>query len=139
MMEAYWLWWMFAVGLIVVEMMSGTLYLLAVAFGLAVAGLAAFFGVSWPVQVVLAALLCSVSVGLTHRWKKQHAEPAGRSNLANDLGQDVQVVSWKDERNARVSYRGAEWDARLADEAVADSSRQTWRTKDIVGSMLIIQ
>ncbi|MDD5058617.1 MAG: NfeD family protein [Sideroxydans sp.] len=138
-MEAHWLWWMFAVILVVSEMLTGTLYLLAVAFGLAVAGLAAFLGASWAVQVVLAALLCSVSVAWTHRWKKQHAQPEERSNLANDIGQEVRVVSWKDDRNARVSYRGAEWDARLADDAVADRSRQTWRTKDMVGSMLIIQ
>lgn len=137
-MEAHWLWWMFAVLLVAVEMFSGTLYLLAVAVGLAIAGLAAFLGASWEVQGVLAALLCSVSVAWIHRWKKHHAHPKERSNLANDLGQEVRVVSWKDERQARVSYRGAEWDARLADDAAADRSRLTWRTKDMVGSLLII-
>ncbi len=138
-MEAHWLWWMFAVILVASEMLTGTLYLLAVAFGLAVAGLAAFLGASWAVQVVLAAALCSVSVAWIHRWKKQHAQPEERSNLANDIGQDVRVVSWSDDRHARVSYRGAEWDARLADDATVDRSRQVWRTKDMVGSQLIIQ
>ena len=138
-MEAHWLWWLFAVILVVAEMLSGTFYLLAVAFGLAVAGLAAFFGVAWPVQVVLAALLCSGSVAWIYRWKQANTRPEERSNMANDIGQNVRVASWTDERHARVNYRGAEWDARLAEDAVADPARQTWRIKDIVGSLLIIQ
>lgn len=137
-MEAYWLWWSLAVVLIVGEMFTGTFYLLAVVFGLAAGGLAAFLGAGVPVQILLAALLCTVCVVLIHRWKQQHADPQERSNLAADIGKQVSIVRWADDRHARVSYRGAEWDAQLSPEVLADSDRRTWLIKDIAGTQLII-
>jgi membrane protein implicated in regulation of membrane protease activity len=41
-MEAYWIWWLVALVLVIAEMSSGTFYLIAVAFGLAVAGIVAY-------------------------------------------------------------------------------------------------
>ncbi len=138
-MEAYWIWWLAAVALVIAEMSSGTFYLIAVAFGLAVAGFVAYMGVAWSGQAIVAAVLCSASVAGIYRWNKQHARPHENVNFANDIGQTVRAVNWSDERHARVSYRGAEWDAELAGEAVADAARQTWRIKEISGSRLIIE
>lgn len=138
-MEAYWIWWLAALALVIAEMSSGTFYLIAVASGLAVAGLVAYLGVAWSGQAVVAALLCSASVAGIYRWNKQHALPHQNPNFANDIGQTVRVVSWSDERHARVSYRGAEWDAELADKAAADAARQAWRIKEIIGTRLIIE
>jgi len=138
-MEAYWVWWLAAVVLVIAEISSGTFYLIAVAFGLAVAGLAAYMGVSWGGQAAVAALLCLASVAGIYRWKQRHAHPHEQTNLAYDIGQSVHIVQWADERHARVSYRGAEWDAELATKAAADAARQTWRIKEINGSLLIIE
>ncbi len=138
-MEAHWIWWLAAVVLVIAEMSSGTFYLIAVAFGLAVAGLAAYLGMAWSGQAAVAALLCSASVAWIYRWRKPHAKPHEQANLAYDIGQDVHVVQWSDERHARVSYRGAEWDAELARTALPDSNRQKWRIKEISGSQLIIE
>jgi len=138
-MEAYWIWWLAALALVIAEMSSGTFYLIAVASGLAVAGLVAYLGVAWSGQAVVAAVLCSASVAGIYRWNKQHARPHQNPNFANDIGQTVRVVSWSDERHARVSYRGAEWDAELADKAAADAARQAWRIKEITGTRLIIE
>ncbi len=138
-MEAYWIWWLAALVLVIAEMFSGTFYLIAVAFGLAVAGLVAYLGVAWSGQAAVAAVLCSASVAGIYRWNKQHAKPHEQANLAYDIGQDVHVVHWLDERRARVSYRGAEWDAELSGKAAADAARQTWRIKEIVGARLIIE
>jgi len=139
-MEAYWIWWLAALALIIAEMSSGTFYLLAVAAGLAVAGLAAYVGMAWGGQVAVAALLCSASVAGIYRWKRQRAEPHERSsNFSSDFGQTVHVVRWSDERHARVSYRGAEWDAELAEAVAADAGRQAWRIREISGSRLIIE
>ena len=44
-----------------------------------------------------------------------------------------------DERHARVSYRGAEWDAELARTASPDPARQKWRIREIIGTQLIIE
>lgn len=138
-MEAYWVWWLMAVVLVIAEMLTGTFYLLAIATGLAVAGLAAYLGVEWGGQAVLAALLCSACVAGIFRWKQQHTNPHEQANLAYDIGQDVHVVQWSDDRHARVSYRGAEWDAELAKGASPDSARQKWRIREVVGSQLIIE
>lgn len=138
-MEAHWIWWLVAVVLVIAEMFSGTFYLIAVAFGLAVAGWAAYLGVVWSGQVAVAAVLCSASVAGIYRWNKRHARPHENTNFSNDIGQAVRVVSWSGERKARVSYRGAEWDAELAGKVAADAARQTWRIKEIVGARLIIE
>ncbi|MEO8332498.1 MAG: NfeD family protein [Gallionella sp.] len=138
-MEAYWIWWLAAVVLVIAEMLSSTFYLVAVAFGLATAGLAAYLGVAWIGQAVIAAVLCTISVGWIHFWKQKQPKLHGQSNIAYDIGQDVQIARWLDERHARVNYRGAEWDAELSAKAAADAARQVWRIRDIVGSRLIIE
>ena len=138
-MEAYWIWWLMAVMLVIAEMFSSTFYLLAVATGLVAAGLAAYLGMAWGGQAAVAALLCSASVAGIFRWKQQHTNPHEQSNLAYDIGQSVLVVRWSDDRHARVSYRGAEWDAELAKNALPDSARQKWRIREMVGSQLIIE
>lgn len=138
-MEAYWIWWLVAVALVIAEMSSGTFYLIAIAFGLAAAGMVAYLGMGWSGQVMVAAALCSTSVALIHHWNKQRCHPRVNSNFANDIGQSVRIVSWSDENHARVSYRGAEWDAELAGHALLDTARQTWRITAITGSRLIIE
>ena len=138
-MEAYWIWWLAAVVLVIAEMISSTFYLIAVAFGLATAGLAAYLGASWFGQAVIAAALCTISVGGIYFWKQKQVKTHGQTNLAFDIGQTVHIVSWLDERHARVSYRGAEWDAELAGKAQVEAARQEWRIKEFVGSRLIIE
>ena len=138
-MEAYWIWWLAAVVLVIAEMLSGTFYLLAIAFGLATAGLTAYLGMAWVGQAAIAALLCTLSVGGIHRWKRGLNAASGQSNFAYDIGQMVEAMHWRDDRHVRVSYRGAEWDAELASSAAADTSRQDWRIKEVNGSRLIIE
>jgi membrane protein implicated in regulation of membrane protease activity len=130
---------MAAVVLVIAEMNSGTFYLVAVAFGLAAAGLAAYLGMAWGGQVAIAALLCTVSIAGIYRWKQQQEPILKQGNHAYDIGQSVQALRWSDERHARISYRGAEWDAELAGTASADTVRKTWLIREIAGSRLIIE
>ncbi len=130
---------MAAVVLVIAEMNSGTFYLIAVAFGLSVAGVAAYLGVPYSGQAVIAALLCSASVAAIHRWKQRQGAFPEQANLAYDIGQTVQAVYWSDERHARVSYRGAEWDAELSGTATPDMAQRNWRIREVVGSRLIIE
>ena len=138
-MEAYWMWWLAAVVLVIAEMFTGTFYLLAIAAGLASAGLAAYVGVAWAGQAAVAALLCTACVAGIFRWKQPHANSHEQANLAYDIGQEVHIVRWADDRHARVSYRGAEWEAELAKNASPDPARQKWRIREVVGSQLIIE
>jgi len=138
-MEAYWIWWMAAVVLVIAEMFSGTFYLISVALGLAAAGVSAYMGLGWEGQAAIAAMLCTVSIAGIYRFKQGHSGEHEQSNLAYDIGQTVQVVNWSGERHARVNYRGAEWVAELSPSAATDATRQNWRIKQIVGSSLIIE
>lgn len=115
-MEVY-LWWVIAgIALIIVELLSGTFYLL-------VAGLAAFAGAaasylqySFWVQAVIAAAVTTTGVVLVNRFRvAQSASP----DTGLDVGQRVVLDSWvsKKDRLARVRYRNALWDARVLDEA----------------------
>jgi membrane protein implicated in regulation of membrane protease activity len=52
---------------------------------------------------------------LVRRWHRSH-QPAGTGDDLLDLGQAVILEEWLDgdSGRARVKYRGASWDARLA-------------------------
>lgn len=137
-MDRYWMWWLAAVVLVIAEMFSGTFYLLAVACGLGAAGFAAYWGIAENGQALIAALLCSASVAAIFFWKRQSLQQV-QTNFAYDIGQTVHIASWSDARHARVNYRGAEWDAELADTALIYAEKTAWRIKAIVGSLLIIE
>lgn len=138
-MESHWMWWLVTIFLVVAEMFSGTFYLLALALGVAAAGLAALMGVAANGQALTAALLCTISVVGLYFWKQKAAPATEQSNFSYDIGQTVTIASWTDARRTRVNYRGAEWDAQLATEAVSDTAKQEWRIKAISGSLLIIE
>ena len=48
----------------------------------------------------------------THRWRLARAMPPAEPPL--DVGHAVRVDTWRADGTARVTYRGAEWDAELA-------------------------
>lgn len=137
-MESYWMWWLAALMLVIAEMFSGTFYLLAVACGLFAAGIAAYLGMAVNGQFVVAALLCSASIAAIHYWKGKNPSKS-QSNFAYDVGQTVHIAKWSDERHARVNYRGAEWDAQIADAVPGDAQRSAWKIREIRGSLLIIE
>ncbi len=109
----YW-WWILAAILVVAELLTGTLYLLAIALGAAAAGLAALFGLSGWLQLLICALVTALGAYWVHR--KRIAEPpeppeSQNPNLQTDIGHYVYVQSWESGGRARVQYRGTEWDA----------------------------
>lgn len=113
-MEHY-VWWAVAgIGLIIVEMMSGTLILLVLGLAAFAGAAAAWLGASFWVQalaaVALAAIGMIVASGLK---KKQSAEEKNDDSL--DVGHTVIVESWVSEADgvAKVRYRNATWDARV--------------------------
>lgn len=131
------MWWLLALALVIAEMFSGTFYLLAIAGGFAAAGWVAYLGMIWSAQAITAAVVCSASVAAIYFWKRGETAST-QGNFSYDIGQVVHVTSWTDARHARVSYRGAEWDAQLADDVVADPQKSAWRIRALQGSLLII-
>jgi membrane protein implicated in regulation of membrane protease activity len=112
----YW-WWVLALGIGILELLTGTFYLLMIALGCAAAGGAAALGAPVWVQLVSAALVALAGAA----WVRQlragapAAAPAGRNpDVIADVGERVRVDAWDEERRARVRHRGTQWTAELA-------------------------
>jgi len=115
-MSVEWIWWICAAMLIGAELLSGTFYLLAVGIAVALGGAAAWAGASMPIQFGIAGVLGVALTIAAHRWRLARASPPPQPSL--DVGQAVQVETWKGDGTARVHYRGSTWDAELESAAV---------------------
>jgi membrane protein implicated in regulation of membrane protease activity len=113
---ADWINWLVAAGvLVVLELFSGTFYLLMIAIGLGFGALAALAGVSVPFQTIVAAVVGVIATLLLHRsrlGRPARTNPARDPNVNLDIGQRITVDQWNDGK-ARVMYRGALWDVEL--------------------------
>ncbi len=115
-MEPWLIWVVAGFALIIAELLSGTFYLLVIGVGAFAGALMAYLDSGVFVQGVVASALALVGAFAVNRWhKSQPKGDAGRANLL-DRGQPVVLEGWvnEDARIARVKYRGAWWDARLA-------------------------
>ncbi len=110
-MEHYIYWFLLALVLLGLEMVTGTFYLLMVAVAMALAGATALLGAGMVSQLTVCAIAVIAGTILLRHWKSTQASPP--SNVSFDVGQQVKVLRWNDDGSARVFYRGAEWDAEL--------------------------
>lgn len=133
-MEIYIYWFLLALILLGLEMVTGTFYLLVVAIAMAVGGLAALLtaGIAW--QLILCAITVIVGTIILRRWKSTQASEA--PNASFDIGQPVKVHKWNDNGSARVFYRGAEWDAEL--ESADTPHEGTLYIAAVRGSALVL-
>lgn len=134
-----WMGWLAAAGvLIVLELFSGTFYLLMMAVGLAFGALAAWLGAAMPVQTITAAVVGIVATALLHRsrfGRKPRLDAARDRNVNLDIGEVVAVDTWRD-GHARVMYRGAPWDVALGPGAQPQAG--DFRIVEVQGSRLIV-
>lgn len=119
-MQAYVWWWILAAVLVGVELTSGTFYLLVYGIAAAAAGVAAWLGAGFGVQLLAAGVIAVLGTLALRHWKRSTAHPEA-SVQDMDIGQTVQIESWQGGRG-QVKYRGALWDAEAESEAV-DSAR----------------
>ena len=113
-------WWLAAGALVAAELATGTFYLLMLAAGCAAGALAAHAGAGDTAQVVVAALLgggATVAWHLRQRAAPRAAQADRNPDVNMDIGQTVKVAAWSDDGTARVQYRGAAWNVRLAPAA----------------------
>ena len=136
---ADWMGWLVAAGvLVILELFTGTFYLLMVAIGLAVGGGVALAGAAGPVQAIAAAVVGVLATGLLHRSRLGHpAKTDARRdrNVNLDIGQRVAVPAW-DNGRALVMYRGALWDVELT-HGVAPHAGE-FRIVEVQGSRLVV-
>jgi membrane protein implicated in regulation of membrane protease activity len=113
---AEWMGWLVAAGVLtVLELFTGTFYLLMIAIGLGIGGIVALAGAGLALQALAAAAVGVLATGLLHRSRfgRPARQDATRDRNVNlDIGQRVTVPAW-DNGRARVMYRGALWDVEL--------------------------
>ncbi len=116
-MDLYLAWAITGIALIIVEMLTGSFYLLVLGIAALCAAAAAWLGFSFWVQAVLIAAVAVTGVMLVKRFRGRSGPAAQR---ALDIGQSVTLESWISEADglARVSYRNAQWEAQVSGERV---------------------
>ena len=134
-MTAWMVWLALAGVLVILELFSGTFYLLMVALGLVAGALAAWINLSAEVQILLAALVGAAAALALRRRRPKKADSARDPNINLDIGQSLHVSHWH-EGTARVMYRGALWDVELAHGAHAKPGQFVIR--EVRGSRLIV-
>ena len=112
-MEMYLLWAVTGIVLIIIEMLTGTFYLLVLGIAALVAAAAAYLGQSFWVQAVIVAAVSVLGVILIKRFRGKD-RPASDQGL--DIGQAVTLEAWISEPDglARVKYRNAQWEAQVS-------------------------
>lgn len=136
-MDTHTLWLILSALLVGTELLSGTLYLLAVAVGPLLAALLAWQGLSLTQQLLAAAAGACLGVWLVQRLRPRQdaTRPAD-----DDIGQPVRIVSCQSPRQARVHYRGTEWQAELSPDSDARLTADgvTWLITGKHGNTLLI-
>ncbi|MDR6889037.1 MULTISPECIES: NfeD family protein [Variovorax] len=135
------IWWLIAGAAIVLELLSGTVYLLLLATGFAAAAIAAHVGLGTVTQLVVAAV---VGVGAVLVWYTvQRRRPAAPPTEANrdvnmDIGEIIHVEAWHPDGTATVRYRGAQWTV-VQRAGRASSAAGEHRVVEVVGSRLVVE
>lgn len=120
---AAWIGWLCAAGvLVILELLTGTFYLLMIALGLCAGAVAAYAGSSIIVQIVGAAgigIVTTVSLNRSRFGALANTTRASDQNPNLDIGQSVAVDVWHHRSDgvftARAMYRGALWDIESID------------------------
>lgn len=133
------LWWLLAGAVVAVELLTGTFYLLMIAFGLVAAATVAHLGAGVEVQTLAAAVLGGGAVVAWHlkRDRSRTELPAqANANVNMDIGETVQVSAWNSDGTADVKYRGANWT--VIHRAGTSPATGAHRVAEVVGNRLLV-
>lgn len=143
---AQWMVWLIAAGAVVIlELFSGTFYLLMIALGIIAGSAVAYAGGALEVQLIVAAvvgLLATIVLRQSKFGKSSRTDAARDPNVNLDIGQMIMVDAWHiappggNRQTARVMYRGALWDVEMAHDGAAAPGQYVIR--EMQGSRLIV-
>src|SRR5258706_16138389 len=89
-------WLLAGLLLVVVELMTGTFYLLILSIAAGIGSLVAFLGLSLWIQAVVAAIAAVVGARVLHRYHPA-ANATSPKDIDNDVGQTLPPQSWVSE------------------------------------------
>ena len=135
-MQGYVGWFLLAFALLGLEMLSGTFYMIVFSIAAAAGGIAAYFHLSISVQLIVATLVGVIGTRAVRTWKLKNMRPDSAADRNLDIGQAVQVETWRDDGSLRVQHRGSQWDAQL--ESADTPHDVPLYIKDQHGSVLIL-
>lgn len=133
------IWWLLAGGAVVVELLTGTFYLLMLAIGLAAGAIAAHLGLGLAGELVAAAVVGGGAVVAWHlKRRRDPAQLPAQSNrdVNLDVGETVQVDAWAPDGTATVKYRGAQWT--VVHRTGQAPSTGSHRVAEVVGNRLVV-
>jgi membrane protein implicated in regulation of membrane protease activity len=132
-----WIWWLvLAFGLLILELLTGTFYLMVIAVALAAGGVASLAGATLALQLVVAAAVGFAGALWLRRSRFGRLKTEGDELQSLDVGQLVRVDGWSAGNTARAQYRGAEWDVVLAPGETAAPGEFVIRA--VQGSRLVV-
>ena len=119
-MDEDFLWAILGLTLVIIELLTGTFYLLVLGIAAFGAALAAWFGQGFPLQAVVAAVIAALGCYGVHVYRTKNST---RQMAPVDAGQPANFEGWVDQgaRLARVNYRGASWEALVDGDVAVDA------------------
>lgn len=140
-----WINWLIATGAVVVlELFSGTFYLLMIALGLAAGALVAWLGGGVAVQLICAAAVgagATIALRRSRFGLRQRVDADRDPNINLDIGQTIPIKSWQHSGGqiyaARAMYRGAQWDVECVSPSVPEPG--LYRIIAVRGSQFIVE
>ena len=109
------IWFAIALVALVLEVFSGTFYLLVLSIACAITGVLDWaFHTPFAVNITVCAVLSIIGIVLATYWhKKKRVIPMSDNTAYDDLdiGQSVAVIAQNQDGTYKVQYRGAEWQA----------------------------
>ena len=143
MMETHYCWWILGASMVVLELLTGTLYLLVLALGCFGGAIATMLGLGISAQLLVTAAITMAGWGLLRN--RQMAKSAllpssGRDSAVNlDIGESLNVDRWEPTGATYATYRGAKWQV---EHEVPSTASQTVSTEPInrqPGSFKIVE
>ena len=99
------LWFIAALVVLGIELMLGTVYLLAAALGLAAGGLASWAGLDFTLQCLAVGLVTIAGCLVARMLRRGKAGGEAEALQSIDEGREVEVASVEADGSARVLYR----------------------------------
>ncbi len=132
-------WWLIAGTAIVLELLSGTVYLLLLSAGFASAAIAAHLGLGLAAQIIVAAIVGVGAVLVWHlirRSRPARLDSASNPDVNMDIGEKVHVDAWNVDGTATVRYRGAQWTVVPRPGSLPTTGEH--RVTEVIGSRLVV-
>ena len=113
-MQIYHYWLIVGIALFIIEMLTGTFFLLVLGVAAMAGGITGWLGGGFWLQACVASLLAVIGVILVHNYRRRAAHAPAMASF--DVGQPVTFEQWVSQNDgmARVNYRGTTWDARVS-------------------------